>query len=165
MTNKELHEEINCLKTKLAELEEKVSALPNEDDSGGVFKPKFEQTYWFISGVREIDLEKWCNLPMQNVHYSIGNCFPSRQSAEDAIRVLKLTQKARESQDGFVPDWGDSTQPKYLLSFNSGDIYFTRNWASNAASIFGYWEGKSMCRQFIHENEEELIWFFTEYRR
>jgi len=166
MTNKELKEKIARLETELAEAKKMAVAMKKRAD-GCVFKPKFEQTYWFISGVREIDLEKWCNLPMQNIHYSIGNCFPSRQSAEDTVRVLKLIRKARESQDGFIVDWENWMQNKYVLYFNTEEkeLRITNHISINAAPIFGYWEDESACERFIDENSDELIWYFTEYRR
>ena len=168
MTNKELQKKITHLEIELTKVKEIAEAMKKRVDGGGVFQPEDGEEYWFISdagGTFDSQWVDWVDTRIDEGRYAIGNCYSTRQSAEDAVRVLKLVQKARESQGDFVPDWEDSTQPKYLLSFNSGVIYFTRNWATNAASIFGYWEGKSMCRQFIHENEEELIWFFTEYER
>lgn len=165
MTNKELREEIARLKTALAELEEKVEALPNGADNGGVFKPECGQEFWFISKWGEVYEGEWDNEALDQEFYSIGNCFPTEQSAEDSVRVLKLIQKARESQGGFVPDWEDDAQTKYFLNFHMGDIGITDYYSVNTAPIFGFWDDESICEQFIDENYEDLKWFFTEYRR
>lgn len=164
MTNKELREKIARLETELTEVKEMAEAMKKRTD-GGVFKPEGGQKYWYISGSGEIYESWWENYPTDYNRYAIGNCFPTEQSAEDAVRVLKLIQKARESQDDFVPDWEDAVQYKYFLSFNSGDIYAAINWTTNVVSKFGYWENRSVCEQFIDENREELLWYFTEYRR
>ena len=164
MTYTELQKKITHLEIELTEVKEMAVAMKKRAD-GGVFKPDGGEKYWCISGAGGVYEGWWNNHQVDHNRYAIGNCFPTEQSAKDAVRVLKLTQKARESQGDFVPDWEDSTQNKYLLSFNSGDIYVTRNWTTNVASIFGYWEERSMCEQFIDENREDLLWFFTEYRR
>lgn len=162
MTNKELREEIARLEAALAELGEKVEALPNGAD-GGLFKPKNGEDYWSISGLGEVYREVWyCS-----GRYSIGNCFPTEQSARDTVRVLKLIQKAKESQDGFVPDWGSAQQGKYSLGYESlyNEVCVTYHLLRNMTSTFGYWEDELVCEKFISDNHDELIWFFTEYNR
>lgn len=163
MTNKELKEEITRLKTALAELEEKVEALP--DSVGGVFKPEDGQKYWSIMGGGDVVEEWWNDNLFDHDRYVIGNCFPNKQAAEDAVRVLKLIQKARESQDGYVPYWEGSTQNKYLIHFDGRGIQSYGLISLNTAPIFGYWEGESACDQFIKDNHDELLWFFKEYQR
>lgn len=164
MTNKKLKEKIARLEAELAEVKEMAVAMKKRAD-GGVFKPKYGQTYRFITPQGTIYSALWCNNSMNNNHDAIGNCFPTRQSAEDAVRVLKLIQKARESQDGYVPDWEDWTQNKYFAYFESGEIRIRRHITRNVASMFGYWEDYSACEQFVQDNHNELLWFFTEYRR
>ena len=80
-------------------------------------------------------------------------------------RTLKLIPKAKESQDGFVPDWENWEQNKYALYFEMGDIHIMQYTSRNIAPKFGFWEDKSVCEEFIDENHDELIWFFTEYKR
>ena len=164
MTYTELQKKITHLETELTKVKEIAEAMKKRVD-GGVFKPEYGQVYSYIMHSEIVTNDKWNDHCYDYSRYGIGNCFPTRQAAEDTVRVLKLIQKARESQGGFVPDWENAEQVKYLLSFNSGDIYVTRNWTTNVASIFGFWEGESACEQFIDENREDLIWFFTEYRR
>lgn len=164
MTNKELREKIARLETELAEVKEIAEAMKKKAD-GGLFKPKDGQEFWFISKWGEVYGGEWDNEALDQEFYSIGNCFPTEQSAEDTMRVLELIQKARESQDGFVPDWEDDAQTKYFLNFHMGDIGITDYYSVNIAPTFGYWEDESACEQFIQDNHDELIWFFTEYRR
>lgn len=164
MTNKELQEKIAHLETELTEVKEMAVAMKKRAD-GGVFKPEDGQEYWFISGVGEIISCEWDNHWTDRNMYEIGNCFPTEQVAEDAIRVLKLIQKAKESQEGFVPDWESAVQNKFYLYFYDNGIWTGSNFLMNPTPIFGYWKDKSVCDQFIDENEKDLIWFFTEYRR
>lgn len=165
MTNKELKEKIALLETELTEVKEKVKELKNSIDDGGVFKPEDGQEYWRISGSGDVYRNTWNNDLIDHSYYAIGNCSPTKQSAEDTVRVLKLIRRARESQGGFVPDWKDSKQQKCFLYFQMGEIGVADYPSINVAPIFGFWEDESMCEQFIDENEGDLIWFFTEYRR
>lgn len=166
MTNKELQEKIARLETELAEVKEMAVAMKKKAD-GGVFKPEDGQKYWYISGSGEVYESQWSDHLVDYGRYAIGNCFPNKQSAEDVIRALKLIQKARETQNGFVPDWEDSTQNKHHLYFDwtRGEVCVMTHIFWNIAPIFGFWKNKSMCEQFIDENEKDLLWFFTEYRR
>lgn len=152
----------------MKELTEKVEELKNSIDGGGVFKPEDGEEYWIISdtgGTFDSQWVDWVDTRTDEGRYAIGNCFSTRKSAEDAVRVLKLIQKARESQYGFVPDWEHSTQRKYSLYFDRVEIWVTSHISLNIAPIFGFWEDESECEQFIRENSDELIWFFTEYKR
>ena len=162
--NKELREKIARLEIELARVKEVAEAMKKRV-YGGVFKPEDEEKYWSIMSVGDVSEEWWNDNLFDHDHYTIGNCFPTEQSAEDTVRVLKLTQKARETQNGFVPDWENFEQNKYVLHFDMGDILIMYHVSRNIAPIFGYWEDESVCEQFIDENEKDLIWFFTEYRR
>lgn len=149
----------------LKELTEKVEELKSSIDDGGVSKPQDGQKYWFISASTGAYESQWENHPIDHDRYSIGNCHLTKQSAEDTVRALKLIQKARESQNGFVPDWEDDAQTKYFLNFHMGDIGITDYYSINLAPTFGFWEDELACEQFIEDNHNEFIWFFTEYRR
>ena len=149
----------------MKELIEKVEELKNSIDDGGVFKPQDGQKYWYTSGTGEVNTYHWNNSLLDRDYHSIGNCFPTEQSAKDVVRVRKLIQKARESQGGFVPDWEHSIQRKYSLYFDRVEIWVTSHISLNIAPIFGFWEDESECKQFIKDNHDELIWFFKEYQR
>lgn len=83
----------------------------------------------------------------------------------DTERARKLIEKAKRSQGGFVPDWEDSTQYKYRLGFDMNGVWAGSNSLLNTAPTFGYWGDQSVCEQFIQDNYDELLWFFTEYKR
>ena len=165
MTNKELKEKIAHLEAELAEVKEKAVALPKRVN--GVFKPEDRGRYWSIMSVGDVAEGLWNDHPFNHDHYAIGNCFPTEQAAVDTVRVLKLIQKARESQDGYVPDWGDWEKGNYFLYFNKKEkeLRITEYFLTDQAPIFGYWEDESVCEQFVQDNHDELRWFFTEYRR
>ena len=164
MTNKELQEKIAHLEAELAEVKEMAVAMEKKAD-GGVFKPEDRQKYWSIMSVGDVAADWWNDHQFDHERYAIGNCFPSKQAAEDAVRVLKLIQKARESQDGYVPDWKDYEQCKCFVYFDSGEICILIHDYKDVAPLFGYWEDESVCDKFVLENREELLWYFTEYRR
>ena len=165
MINKELLEKIARLETELAEVKEMAEAMKKRADGDGLFKPEDGEKYWYILGSPVVYESQWENHPIDHDRYSIGNYFPTQQAAEDTVRALKLIQKARESQNGFVPDWKNSKQKKYSLRLYSGTIGIEKSTSINTEPALGYWGDKSICEQFVIENFHELIWFFTEYRR
>lgn len=164
-------EEYNLIEVTEKMLKGMESVLQSNTPCGneGVFKPEYEQTYWFISQSweSEVDMDQWSDHQFDENRYAVGNCFPTRQAAEDSVRVLKLIQKARESQDGFVPDWEGMTYYKHSLYFDSEckKVHTISVQTFDITPTFGYWKDESVCEQFIDENRDELIWFFTEYRR
>lgn len=162
MTKTELQEKIAHLESELIEVREQVSALPER--VGGMFMPEFGEEYRYISSESTVHVTKWGGDSIDRERYAIGNCFPTEKAADDAVRALKLIQKARESQYGFVPDWENLAQNKYVLYFDMGDIRIMQYISWNIAPIFGFWEDESACYQFVLENREELLWFFTEYQ-
>lgn len=166
MTKTELQEKIAQLEAELAEVK-KIAALPKRVDGDGVFEPEYGEDYWYISAEGTTFVDNWGGDSIECAQYAIGNCFPTEQAAEDVVRALKLIQKARESQDGYVPDWGDWEKGNYFLYFNKKEkeLRITEYFLTDQAPIFGYWGDESVCEQFIDENHDELRWFFTEYRR
>lgn len=164
MTNKELQEKIARLETELAEVKKTAEAMRREADGGGVFKPKSGEKYWQIENDGGVYSEWWEDYYFDEDLYSIGNCFPTEQAAKDTVRVLKLIQKAKELQNGFVPDWEDMLQNKYSVRFFTGDIEISVCQLHNEASMFGYWEHRHACEQFVKDNREELLWFFNKKR-
>lgn len=167
MTYTELQKKITHLETELTKVKEIAEAMKKRVDGGGVFQPEDGEEYWFISDAGEPYKSQWINHRFDKNRNAIGNCFPTEQSLEDAVRVLKLIQKARESQDGFVANWENWMQNKYVLYFNTEEkeLRITNHISIDQAPIFGYWEDESACEQFIDENHDDLVWFFTEYRR
>ena len=163
MTNKELKAKITRLEAELIEMKNKVETLP--DIEKGIFKPEYEEEYWFISDMGEIYNDTWFDTGVDHKRDKIDNCFPTEQLAEDTLRMLKLIKKAKESRIDFIPDWGNEAQEKYYLYFEDNKMRTGSNFSVNVAPIFGYWKEEKVCRKFIRENHEELIWFFTEYKK
>lgn len=165
MTNKEFREKIDRLEAELAEVKKMAEGMKKRADGGGAFKPEYKEAYWHIDSDGGVYSDLWKNYNFDKNLYSMGNCFPTKQAAEDTVRVLKLIQKARESQSGFAPDWDDETQNKYSLKLKFGNISIENCPLINRASTLGYWRDKSECDKFAKDNHDELIWFFTEYKR
>lgn len=163
MTNKELQEKIARLETELAEVKKTAEAMKKKAD-GGLFKPEYGQVYSYIMHSGIVTNDQWNDHCFDRSRYEIGNCYPTKQAAEDTVRVLKLVQKAKESQGGFIPDWEDMLQNKYSVRFFTGDIEISVCQLHNEASMFGYWEYRYACEQFVKDNREELLWFFSEKR-
>ena len=107
--------------------------------------------------------DRWFGNLYARKRRDVGNVFLTKQEAEDEVRARKLIQKARQSQDRFVPDWENFEQNKCFVYFDSGEIRILIHDYRDVAPIFGYWEDESACEQFIDENREELRWYFTEH--
>ena len=121
--------------------------------------------HYLIYPAGEVVRDTWFGSLPQNKRRDMGNVFLTEREAGDEARARKLIQKARESQNGFVPDWENFEQAKNFVYFDSGEIRILSHDYRDIAPIFGYWEDESVCEQFIQDNRDELLWYFTEYRR
>lgn len=57
------------------------------------WKPKMNETYWFITGCNTIIRSLWANTSLDNKYFEIGNCFQSRKEAVTAAERVKKALK------------------------------------------------------------------------
>lgn len=57
------------------------------------WKPKMNETYWFITGCNTIIRSLWANTSLDNKYFEIGNCFQSREEVEAAAERVRKALK------------------------------------------------------------------------
>lgn len=94
-----------------------------------VWKPKHGEKYYLInsSGVTGYSWDGDGDYMDQHL-YSIGNCYPTKESAEFALERMKvhteLQRHAAEYNDGVI-DWNNTYQPKDFICYNHDDKEIT----------------------------------------
>lgn len=120
-----------------------------------VWKPEEGQLYWLITGT--VTCYNWDGSQTDHNLFSIGNCFKTKEEAENAAERLKiraeLQRYADEHNDKEI-DWGNYNQTKYFFNYDNFEneirilctinsrepfqIYFTsRNIAKDAVKAVG----------------------------
>ncbi len=57
------------------------------------WKPKFDEKYWIINSAGEVLEEICCQLFIDEQLFAYGNCFQSRELAEEALAKVRLVLK------------------------------------------------------------------------
>lgn len=57
------------------------------------WKPKINETYWFITGSNTIMRSVWADTFLDNEYFKFGNCFRTREEAEAAAERVKKALK------------------------------------------------------------------------
>lgn len=60
-----------------------------------------------------------CGDSISNSAFAIGNYFKTRDEAEAVVDYLTALAIVRDDAKGFVPDWGDSEQKKFIVYFDA----------------------------------------------
>lgn len=89
--------------------------------------------------------------------YEIGNLFFDREEAEFALRVLKLRQKLKKTQDSV--DW-NTEGLKYQIIYNNflKTVDVEQNVNLFHPNLFGHWNSRKGCEQAIENNGEEIAY-------
>lgn len=168
MTKAEILKQIEELKKQVENLpedEKKIRTLPIEDEKytyintdhlivyANTYPEVFDYSY---AGDKE--------------NSSIGNYFKTAEDAKMVIRAMKIEQAIRirriELNDGWEPDWKDTDEVKYRITFNhytGGDNYVSSTYDYDCFPIFGYYKTYEIARQIIDEFKDELEWYLKEY--
>lgn len=161
-TLEELYKNIEEMKNKLEEmeLEEK-----REQEQKTIYNLENGDRYWFIEGFMSF-LTFWEDNGEDNAQLTHGNIYLTQQEAEDELRARILIAKAKKSQKGFQPNWNNKDELKNFICYDQDEEkHFINHTAfTNHSDKLGYWEDFYEADDFLEENRDELVWFFTEYK-
>ena len=110
---------------KINELEAQINilrALLEKPDAPGPWVPEKGDGYYSIHNNGLIGYFPWSNDQTDKRMLSIGNVFQTRLDAEFMVERLKVLAELRRLANGFVPDWGNKHQNKWLLVYSDGSI-------------------------------------------
>ena len=92
-----------------------------------VWKPEIgERFYYIMSNDTTIDYFAWRGDATDEAHYTIGNCFKTREEAEFALERLKVIAEMKRyiaEHDDVKLDWNDCEQSKYYLVYNHYTVF------------------------------------------
>ena len=82
------------------------------------WKPTCGEEYWVVTGYGGVCRYTWTDIESDEAYYSMDNCFPTRESAEFAVRRLKVFSKLQQYADehNSAPiDWRSTQQKWYFM--------------------------------------------------
>lgn len=138
----------------------KTPAEDRVDSPTSVWNLNEGDRYFFVREDGTVTYHGWRDTIIENDIRDMGNIFLPQQEAEDEVRKRKLIAKAKKSQRGFKPDWGDEYQWKYLIVRSKSGIGIDTLVTTNLGVELGCWETRKDAEKFLKENEPELEWYF-----
>lgn len=159
MNNKEIMEKISELEQQIAELKE----AAQKQDEPKAWLPEFGENYWYVDD----NGKTYCicygaGFLFDPTSCEIGNCFPTKERAEEVAKKFRMLLKLECYRDMFcpdyVPDW-ENNQRKYCVFFNTHDHrwdYDLTTYFKDAAQVyFDSEETAQKVRDLLNQEEKE----------
>lgn len=128
MSNKNELEELNAILKDVDELKQRainLKAKLEKSEEPKAWKPENHEKYWYVGYAGEIRDTLWNSRKTDHFHYNFGNCFQTKERAEQVAEKSKMLLKLERYHDmfcpDFVPDWNDDSQIKFFVDFHTVD--------------------------------------------
>lgn len=124
MTKTEMLDKIEALRCVINDCETQINDIKEkleEQDTPRPWVPLYGEQYFLIYHNASIGHFPWYNDKTDKHMLSIGNMFRTREDAEFMLERLKVLAELRRLTNGFVPDWWNGDQEKYVLQYYSED--------------------------------------------
>ena len=146
--------------------DEKLEELVKEQKKTGWEKPVWGQTYWFIDELGEVEGKDWKDDELDEKRYACGNCFTSKELAENIARYTSLDRRIRRRiAEICEPIQWRSGSRKWHIIWNHNTNFMIIDWIDSAVE-YAKWnfDTKEHAEQIIEEFNDELTWFFAEFK-
>lgn len=146
--------------------DEKLEELVKEQKKTGWEKPVWGQTYWFIDELGEVEGKDWKDDELDEKRYACGNCFTSKELAENIARYqsLDLRIRRRIAEICEPVDWGNVHKLKWRIYYGIGSRRLEISSNDDFRFVAWYCDTKEHAEQIIEEFKDELTWYFTEFK-
>lgn len=158
MDLKQLSEETDYLKKRLANLEHKKL---NETERFEVEVPDDLENYYFLDETGNIVYKALYSSNYQKKTFIHGLAFKTKEEAEqhdkERILLFKLHNWADWRNGDWYPDWnnGDDKFSIYYF-YNTESFSVCSDWNCNTFSKLPYFKSEELAREFIEEFGDEI---------
>lgn len=84
-----------------------------------LWRPEEGERYWYVGSNGEVFHSIWLNDQIDFVRYDFSSIHKTIEQAKQALKKqlakMRILRRIAELNDGWVPDWGDRDQRKYLI--------------------------------------------------
>lgn len=74
------------------------NGFAEEVKESGWWKPRFNETYYFVDGSGRVNAEPWLNDKLDDIRYSVGNVFKTKEAADRFASYLKAVARVRQDE-------------------------------------------------------------------
>ena len=80
------------------------NGFAEEVKESGWWKPKLDQMYYFLDGYSKACVQPWLNDELDDIRYSMGNVFKTKEAADRYRDYLKAIATVRQDEGVLTPD-------------------------------------------------------------
>lgn len=158
MDLKQLADEIDYLKKRLANLEHKKL---NETKRFEVEVPDDIETYYTINTRGELQILSFYSRSIQEELYKRGEAFEISDNAllnnKEKILLKKLEDWADWRNGDWYPDWENDDDKFSIYYYHSSESFSVcSDWNCNSFSKLPYFKNEELAREFIEEFGDEI---------
>ena len=114
MNKKQMFDEIGKMEATLA----KLKAELQKPEAPEPWKPEEDEDVHFVTGACYVYSTTYCDKADREL-VKVGNCFPTKERAEQVAEKIRMLLKLEQLHDMFCPDyepdWTDVNTPKYKV--------------------------------------------------
>lgn len=148
-----LQESIDELERRIAKLEKENAKLKGKSTA---FEPCRRELYYRLMPGGEVRAAINSDQDETDGDISVGNCFRTKDEAEQFLEWLKARKTLLDDTNGFEPDWFDGTQYKNYLIYSAHNHEFKTDWRLTGAAGYGiYFETEEEAKKSLKEHEAE----------
>lgn len=158
MKRSEIEARIAEVEKVLGDLKMQLNAL---EEKTGWEKPERGQVYWYILRDGWLSNFNWDGGSEDSEQYTCGNCFTSKELAENIARYQSLDLRIRR-------EIAEICEPVKYTEAYFGIVYCCDEIVPVAYNqmVSTPWrcDTKEHAKQIIEEFKDELTWYFTEFK-
>lgn len=129
MTLDEYKNEIKELRERL----EKLETAKVEEPQSKWWEPNENERYWVSDNVGNVDNVRWDNDRFDNWHYLTGNCFKTKEEAEEYKKQIEYTARYKNyiEEHSEPIDWKNKKTKQYYARFDYLNTVIQVDYVSN----------------------------------
>ena len=133
------------------------NGFAEEVKESGWWKPKASEEYYYLAASGEVYADSWVNGGLDELRYSMGECFKTEKAAEAWRDYLKAMATVRQDEGVLTPDDVRKTLARdgtvYTIGINSTMLSVEHFYNTSAGAVYfdtGY-HAKSSCEKHLDE--------------
>lgn len=122
------------------------------------WKPEYETHFWYVdSTAGDIHRTIWVDTRHDKWRYNQGNCFKTREEAEEYKKYLEAYARIKQSSS-FVPDWEDRDQLKWSIYYDhSTDKFKYESYYNYQYPLSVYYATREEAEQAIKDYGDDYL--------
>lgn len=144
-----------------------IEITEGEEDTWEMKCPyEYGDNHYFIQSNRDVFLDSWKDIEVDNSFFSQGNIFPTREAALLEAERRNLLTRFRVFRDecngNWKADWKNGFEYKYFLSLCNSELKIFTGLLASGFETFGYFKNREDAERAIELFGDEIKALFVD---